>query len=169
MSNIFPLSNHNKCVFTFVVCFDIQLNIKGETLYEKTSRLKNNSTVRWKLGACSSLNSIEAGSTYQYSALYTERCCLDSGRYTLVCYNSPPAKGWNNAHILINGHQYCDDFVTYESFQKIYVTGSGMNISYLFYNKTYDLSHAWKTICSSLVCIGRPCYQTNHFIHNIIY
>ena len=137
MSNIIPISKYNKCVFALVVCFDIQLNIKGETLYEKTSRLKNNSTVRWKLGACSSLNSIEAGSTYQYSAIYIERCCLDSGRYTLVCYNSPPAKGWNNAHIIINGHQYCDDFVTYESFQKILVTGSGMNNSYPLFVKNY--------------------------------
>ena len=119
------------------VCFDIQLTILGETQYEKTSLLKKNSTVRWKLGTCGSLNSIETGSTYQYSAIYTERCCLDPGRYTLVCFNSPPAKGWNNANIQINGHQYCDDFVTYESFQKILVTGSGMNISYPLFVKNY--------------------------------
>ena len=110
------------CSFILKVCFDIRLNIVGETLYKNTTRLMKNATVRWKLGTCTSLNSIEIGAMYQYPAVYTERCCLQSGRHTLVCYNTPPARGWNNAYILINGHRYCDDFGDFKSFQKILLT-----------------------------------------------
>ena len=43
----------------FTVCFDIQLNIAGETQNKNSTLLKNNATVRWKFGSCTSLNSIE--------------------------------------------------------------------------------------------------------------
>ena len=76
------------------VCFDVHLNIVGETLYENSTILNESSTARWKLGACGSLNSIEIGEKYQYPAVYTERCCLESGRHILVCYNYPPSRGW---------------------------------------------------------------------------
>ena len=108
-----------------IACFDIQLNIVGET-QDWIRLLKKNSTVRWKLGTCASLNFIESGATYQYPAIYTERCCLEPGKYTLACYNNPSARGWNNAYILINGHRYCDDFINYKSFQKILVTGMSL-------------------------------------------
>ena len=109
------------------MCFDIRVNIVGETEL-RSARLNKTSTIRWKLGACASLNSIETGPKYQYPALYTERCCLESGRHTLVCYNSPHAQGWNNAYIIINGHRYCDDFISYKSFQKILVTGRKLSL-----------------------------------------
>ena len=111
-----------------IVCLDIQLNIVGETQEENSNVLSKAATARWKLGTCTSLNSIENGATYQYPALYTERCCLEPGRHTLVCYNYPPARGWDNAHILINGQKYCDDFISYKSFQKIFVTGTNSNV-----------------------------------------
>ena len=85
-------------------------------------------TARWKLGPCTSLNSIESGNTYQYSAAYTERCCLEPGKHTLVCYNDPPSRGWNDAYILTNGHRYCDDFISYKSYQKILVTGTSKGV-----------------------------------------
>ena len=103
------------------ICIDIQLNIVGNTQSANSTSLKNNSTVRWKLGSCSSLNSIEEGATYQFPAIYNERCCLEPGIYTLVCYNNPPARGWKNAYILVKVHRYCDDFISYKSFQKILV------------------------------------------------
>ena len=117
-------SKYKKCYLILIVCFDIQLNIVGETQSENSNLLSKPATARWKLGACTSLNSIEDGATYHYPALYTERCCLEPGRHTLLCYNYPPARGWNNAHILIDGERYCDDFVGYKSFQKILVTGT---------------------------------------------
>ena len=126
-----PDTNHYQNVTNLIfviVCFDIQLNIVGETQDEKPTFLKKNSTVRWRLGGCASLNGIESGATYQYPAVYTERCCLESGKHTLVCYNNPHARGWNNAYILINDHRYCDDFISYRSYQKIRVTGMSFKL-----------------------------------------
>ena len=120
-----PNTNHYQNV-TYLL-FLIRVNIVGETELWST-RLNKTSTIRWKLGACASLNSIETGPQYQYPALYTERCCLESGRHTLVCYSSPPARGWNNAYIMINGKRYCDDFISYKSFQTILVTGTNLNV-----------------------------------------
>ena len=120
----FALSKYSKYVLILIVCFDIQLNIVGEAQDETSNLERENVTMRWKLGTCTSLNSIQTGATYQYPALYTERCCLEPGRYTLVCYNSPPSQGWNDAYLTINGRRYCDDFISYKSFQKILVTGT---------------------------------------------
>ena len=117
-----------KFLLILIVCFDIQLNIVGETQDKESNLLMKNATARWKLGPCTSLNSIGNGNTYQYSAVYTERCCLEPGRHTLVCYNDPPSQGWSDAYILINGHRYCDDFVSYKSFQKILVTGTSISV-----------------------------------------
>ena len=117
-----------KCLSEKPTCFDIQLNAVGETqneserAYGDRLRLKKAAMARWRLGSCNSLNSSENGDSYVYPALYTERCCLKPGRHTLVCYNSPPSRGWNNTYILINGQRYCDDFISYQSFQTILVT-----------------------------------------------
>ena len=89
--------------------------------------LKKNATARWTLGSCSSLNSVEKYETYQYPAVYTERCCLEPGVHTLVCYNDPPAQGWKDTYLIINTHRYCNDFYGYQSFQKVTVTGTRQN------------------------------------------
>ena len=124
-----------------IACFDIQTNIVGKTQNGNSTLLEKNATVRWKIGSCTSLNSIETGATYQYPAIYTERCCLESGRHALVCYSSPPARGWNNANIMIDGHRYCDNFISYKSFQTILVPGT--NISFVFRpNMVYSDYHA---------------------------
>ena len=107
------------------------MNIVGETQNESSTVLSKNATARWKLGTCASLNSIASGATYQYPAIYTERCCLESGRHTLVCYNHPPSRGWNNTYITINGQRYCDDFISYKSFQKVLVIGTKHYIIFL--------------------------------------
>ena len=110
-----------------IVCFDIETNIFGETQNESSAILNKTATARWKLGPCQSLNAIESGATYQYPAIYTERCCLETGRHILVCYNNPQLRGWNNAYIMINGQRYCDDFISYKSFQKIPVGGKKLS------------------------------------------
>ena len=109
-----------------MVCFDVHVNIVGETLDWDGKQLKNNSKLRWKLGSCSTSNTV----TYMYVALYVERCCLESGRHTLVCYNDPPTQGWNNAYIIIQGNRYCDDFIGYSSFQTLTITGNNLNFLY---------------------------------------
>ena len=97
---------------------DVQLNVVGETRYPRSGdpRLMNVSNARWELGHCSSFNGLTSpfdGAKYRYPAIYTERCCLETGRYTLACYSTPSVLGWNNAYITIGGEQYCDNFMTY--------------------------------------------------------
>ena len=118
--------------YIFVVCFAIELKVVGATQHKNSTMLAQNSTVKWELGRCSSLNSIANGATYQYPAIYTERCCLEPGRYTLVCYNFPPAQGWKNAHLTIEGHRYCDNFASYVSYQKISIAGKNIQSIYTY-------------------------------------
>ena len=141
-----------------LVCFDVQLNIVGQTQNETTTILKNSATARWKLGACSSLNSIEGNPTYQYPALYTERCCLESGVHTLLCYNIPPARGWMNSYLVINGHRYCDDFLTYKSYQTIMLKGKNWCSKF---NRRYIAANTSKTSAlSSIVLEIKPISST---------
>ena len=119
---------YNSCSNILIVCFDIQLNIFGETEGETSTKLKNSPTTKWELGTCSSFDLMDGNPIYQYSALYTERCCLESGIHILVCYNIPEARGWKNSYLLINGHRYCDDFISYKSFQNKVVTGIEVQI-----------------------------------------
>ena len=109
-----------------IVCLDIELSIGGPPQNETTNILRNNGTAAWELGACSSSNSIVNGATYPYLGIYTERCCPRPEKYTLVCHNIPPAKGWKNAYVVIGGHRYCDNFVSYKAFQKISITGKNV-------------------------------------------
>ena len=118
--------------YIFVVCFAIELKVVGATQHKNSTMLAQNSTVKWELGRCSSLNSIANGATYQYPAIYTERCCLQPGRHTLVCYTVPAAQGWKNAYIVIMGHRYCDNFVSYVSFQKIAIEGEIIQSIYIW-------------------------------------
>ena len=118
-------------VIIWIVCFDVQLNVVGDTQNDTSNILKDSSTARWKLGTCSSLNSIEVDTGYDYPALYTQRCCLESGMYTLLCYNIQPALGWKDSYLLINGHRYCDDFLTYKSYQTMILPGMFCNESRL--------------------------------------
>ena len=65
--------------FDFIACFDIQLNIGGEMHHDDNTPLKKKSTVRWKLGPCTSLNSIEGDTTYHESARTAPICsCLQA-------------------------------------------------------------------------------------------
>ena len=121
-----------------LVCLDIHVNVVGETENEKSSFLMSSSTVRWELGSCSSASSKLGGTSYQYPAIYIERCCLKPGIYTLICYNIPPAQGWKNAYVKIDGHQYCDNFINYKSFQKIVVTGK-LNSSITSYSWNFSI------------------------------
>ena len=119
------MSKYVLYIINFIVCLDIQLNVVGETEKENSTMLKENATARWNLGSCSSLNSLffEGDEVYQYPAVYTERCCLEPGIHVLSCHNTPPAQGWKDTHLIINGHRHCDDFMGYKSFQKISLTG----------------------------------------------
>ena len=74
----------------------------------------NGKDVEWHIGTC---NSLEI--TYQETNRYLHRCCLQPGEYLLTCINKRNPYGWNHGYIEIQGHRYCDDFLSYKSMQKI--------------------------------------------------
>ena len=113
-----------------VDCLDIELNINGKLQNEANSLLQSVSTVRWDLGSCSSLNFAFGNTSYQYSALYTQRCCIEPGIHILTCYNIPVGKGWLDAYLLIEGHRHCDNFGGFKSMQSLTVPG----ISFVIHN-----------------------------------
>ena len=117
-------NTNNHYILISIVCLDIQLNI----YVEKDDVYQHNGLFLpgWKLGSCSSseLDSLEKKTYYKYSGAITERCCLEPGMHILKCYSSPPAHGWRDTYLRIDGQRYCDDFVGYESYQKINFTST---------------------------------------------
>ena len=90
----------------------------------------------WELGPCVSGSPVKKyrktmhGHNAQETekGRFTERCCLQPGLHRLKCYNNDAhALGWKNAHIEIEGHRYCDDFITNVAMRAINILG-----------KTYD-------------------------------
>ena len=104
-------------------CLDIELNINGKLQNETNSLLESVSTIRWDLGSCSSFNFALGDTSYQYAALYTQKCCIEPGIHILTCYNSPVARGWLDAYLLIEGHRHCDNFGGFKSLQSLTVPG----------------------------------------------
>ena len=65
----------------------------------------------------------ELENKFMYSGNYTQRCCLKPGKHTLTCYTTDESLGWEGAKITIDGHIFCDDFITYRAMREIIVTG----------------------------------------------
>ena len=101
------------------MCLDIHLNIVSGSTSKESFR---NFMPRWSFGTCKGIDYDHVVTNYPFPANFTERCCLTPGLHTLMCYSNPPARGWRYWHMSIDGHQYCNDFGTYTSFQKIAVT-----------------------------------------------
>ena len=78
------------------------------------------SNVRWSLDHCSSKKTFQM---YKDRGEFTQRCCLTPGNHILTCENSDLAIGWNHAKIVIEGHTYCDDFLSYKAMRVIVVSG----------------------------------------------
>ena len=76
--------------------------------------------LRWRFGPCESGNDDRK---YQSTGKYKERCCLMSGEHVLSCYNSDDSLGWKHVQIRIDGHSYCDDFISYKAMRKILIEG----------------------------------------------
>ena len=56
--------------------------------------------------------------------IYTEVCCLSSEKVILIC-TATDENGWKDAHLMINGHRFCDDFVGYKAMMSLDVQGNG--------------------------------------------
>ena len=74
--------------------------------------------IEWSLGTC---NSKEV--TYEDNKQYLHKCCMKPGKYVLRCINKRAPYGWNDSYIEIQGHRYCDDFVSYRIMQTISIKG----------------------------------------------
>ena len=75
----------------------------------------------WQLGTCGNV-----GTKHGNYIRVIQRCCLRPGPYVLTCINKKKPYGWGEGYIEIQGHRYCNDFMSYRIMQKI--TIKSMNI-----------------------------------------
>ena len=94
------------------ICFDI-----------KILTIQYGSDSQWLLGTCNSI-----GKEYKNFKKYIDRCCLKPGQYTLTCINTKNPYGWGDGYVEIQGHRYCDDFMSYRLLQKITIRSKFMII-----------------------------------------
>ena len=87
------------------VCFDV-----------KITTVRYGADTMWWLGTCSS-----NGLIYDHYKKYIHRCCLRPGQHTLTCINKQNPYGWGDGHIEIQGHRYCNDFMSYRLIQRIII------------------------------------------------
>ena len=70
----------------------------------------------WQLGTCGNV-----GTTLGNYGRSIQRCCLRPGQYVLTCSNKMNPYGWGEGYIEIQGHRYCNDFMSYRIMQKVTV------------------------------------------------
>ena len=85
------------------ICFDV-----------KILTIQHGFDVEWHIGHCDSV-----GTTYDDHKRYIQRCCLKPGRQILTCVNKRNPYGWGDGYIEIQGHRYCDDFMSYQLIQDV--------------------------------------------------
>ena len=85
------------------ICFDV-----------KISTAQHGTDSEWSLGSCDSI-----GIKYSKHTKYLERCCLQPGEHILTCINRRNPYGWDSGYIEIQGHRFCDDFMSHRMIQKI--------------------------------------------------
>ena len=94
------------------------INFAGEEICFNTeiSSLENGPDSEWKLGTCGGTVKSHKDGRPNF---YIQRCCLKAGKYTLTCVNRKNPYGWGQGYIEIQGHRYCNDFMSYRMMQKI--------------------------------------------------
>ena len=91
-------------------------------------------SLEWEMGSCYGPKRFydhahgKYYSKYEANKMYIDKCCLLPGVYTLTCKNSVGPFGWGRGYIEIFGQRYCDDFVGYKAFRKIYIAGKYINM-----------------------------------------
>jgi hypothetical protein len=101
------------------------MNIKVQT-----NSHKQGTGMEWNFGVCSNSKTKE----YEREKLYAESCCLMPGEYILKCANNYQY-GWEEGHLEIEGHKFCDDVHTYKSTQMIKISGTPV-LSFKIFVKT---------------------------------
>ena len=77
----------------------------------------------WHLGPCNSI-----GIVYEDHKEHIQSCCLEPGYQTLTCINLRKPYGWDDGYIEIQGHRYCNDFMSYKIMQRITIKGIDENM-----------------------------------------
>lgn len=98
--------------YIILVCIDLQI-----TSFEHRKK-----SLRWSLGPCSSIGDYK----YFRPSQYTERCCLAPGKNILTCSTSDFSLGWKDAKIDIEGHSYCDDFMSLKAIREVMISGMSL-------------------------------------------
>ena len=103
------------------------------------STVQHGEDSEWHLGSCNSL-----GVVYGNHQTYIQKCCLKPGQQTLTCINKRKSYGWDDGYIEIQGHRYCNDFMSYRIMQRITIKGMNQIIEYaltLSYTNRENFSH----------------------------
>ena len=82
------------------------------------SAVQHGENSEWHLGPCNSI-----GIVYENHKKHIQRCCLEPGQQTLTCINIRYPFGWDDGYIEIQGHRYCNDFMSYKIIQRITIKG----------------------------------------------
>ena len=86
----------------------------GSNCFEVNSHVISHG-YNWQLGPCHA--------SYQPYGIYTDNCCVPNGDHWFSC--NPSLSKWNDGGVVkIGKHQFCDDFVGYNQFIMINITGS---------------------------------------------
>ena len=83
------------------------------------STVQYTTDIEWQLGTCNSRDIKDIWPNTKY----IHRCCLRPGQYTLTCIRKNGPYGWNEGFVEIQGHRYCDDFLSYKLMQKVRIKG----------------------------------------------
>ena len=110
-------------IIYFIVCLDIKL----------TAGSNYSMAVKWSFGPCNSIN--YTFSNHGSIVTYIERCCLKPAKQRLTCFKSDKSLGWKDTKIEIEGHTYCDDFITFKTMQEIEILGKIYYLRYLDFPK----------------------------------
>ena len=99
------------------VCFDVKISTI-QYGFEFRSMYNRSDAIWWRLGTCE-----KVGDPYEQYKNYIQRCCLKPQQHILTCINKKHPYGWGDGYIEIQGHRYCDDFMSYKLMQKVTIKG----------------------------------------------
>ena len=83
------------------------------------------SDTQWQVGVCNSFDI-----TYSDNEKYIKRCCLELGLHTLTCTNKRNPYGWGDGYIEIQGHRYCNDFMSFRLMNRITIRSNDICLPY---------------------------------------
>ena len=120
----------------FTVYVDVKFEVKGIPVHavNRTGQYTGNiikevkltRQEEWNIGPCTSVNIYPHLLPYGEGKLmrtFVRSCWFEPGQHVLECYSKDYSSGWTYAHVEIQGHRYCDDFVSIKALRKITIEG----------------------------------------------